>query len=77
MAGTLKRCIYEKLKKMSMTKKIKCEYCEKEAIGFQSLEGGFDNVCQDHAHSLLLELKPGEKKVFGVCVFERFGTTDT
>ncbi|HNX17021.1 MAG TPA: hypothetical protein PKM50_01680 [Methanoregula sp.] len=53
-------------------KKIKCERCDKDAIGFQSLEGGFEYVCKDHADGLLLALKPGEKKVFGVCVFERY-----
>ena len=56
-----------------MAEKPTCEYCGKDAIGFQSLEGGFEYVCQDHAHSLLLELKPGEKKSFGVCYFERYG----
>ena len=55
-----------------MAERKKCEYCEKEAIGFQSLEGGFAYVCHDHADSLLLALKPGEKKVFGVCVLERY-----
>ncbi len=55
-----------------MAKKQKCEYCEKEAIGLQSLEGDFAYVCKDHADGLLLALKPGEKKVFGVCVFERY-----
>jgi hypothetical protein len=55
-----------------MAEKQKCEYCEKEAIGLQSLEGGFAYVCQDHADSLLLALKPGEKKIYGVCVLERY-----
>jgi hypothetical protein len=55
-----------------MAEKIKCEYCGKDAIGFQSFEGGFEYVCQDHAHSFLLELKPGGKKSFGVCSFERY-----
>jgi len=55
-----------------MAEKKKCEYCDKEAIGFQSLEGSFAWVCRDHADSLLLELKPGEKKVYGVCVLERY-----
>ena len=55
-----------------MAKKQKCEYCEKESIGLQSLEGDFAYVCKDHADGLLLALKPGEKKVFGVCVFERY-----
>ena len=49
-----------------------CERCGKDAIGLQSLEGGFEYVCRDHADSLLLALKPGEKKVYGVCVLERY-----
>ena len=57
---------------MIMAERTKCEYCEKEAIGFQSLEGAFAYVCKDHADSLLLALKPGEKKVYGVCVLERY-----
>ena len=57
---------------MIMAEKTKCEYCEKDAIGLQSLEGDFAYVCQDHADSLLLALKPGEKKIYGVCVFERY-----
>lgn len=61
---------------MIMVEKKKCEYCEKEAIGLQSLEGSFAYVCPDHADSLLLALKPGEKKVFGVCVLERYPDTD-
>jgi hypothetical protein len=59
-----------------MAEKPKCEYCEKDAIGLQSLEGGFAYVCQDHADPLLLALKSGEKKYFGVCYLERYGTTD-
>jgi hypothetical protein len=55
-----------------MVGKTRCEYCEKDAIGLQSLEGGFAYVCKDHADSALLALKPGEKKIFGVCVFERY-----
>jgi hypothetical protein len=57
---------------MIMAEKIKCEYCDKDAIGFQSLEAAFAYVCPDHADSLLLALKPGEKKVYGACVFERY-----
>jgi hypothetical protein len=55
-----------------MAEKPKCEHCGKEAIGFQSLEGGFEYVCKEHADSLLLALKPGEKKVYGVCYLERY-----
>ena len=55
-----------------MSERTKCDYCGKDAIGFQSLEGAFDYVCQDHADGLLLALKPGEKKIYGVCVIERY-----
>ena len=55
-----------------MAEKPTCERCGKEAIGFQSMEGGFEYVCLEHADSLLLALKPGEKKVYGVCVLERY-----
>ena len=57
---------------MIMAEKPTCERCGKIAIGFQSMEGGFEYVCQEHADSLLLALKPGEKKVYGVCVLERY-----
>ncbi len=60
-----------------MVERKKCEYCDKDAIGLQSLEGAFAYVCEDHADSLLLALKPGEKKLFGVCYCERYDTTDT
>lgn len=50
----------------------KCDRCGKVAIGFQSMEGGFEYVCKDHADSLLLALKPGEKKTYGVCYLERY-----
>jgi hypothetical protein len=55
-----------------MAERITCEYCEKDAIGFQSIECCFAYVCQDHADGLLLALKPGEKKIYGACVLERF-----
>ncbi len=57
-----------------MAENQKCEYCGKEAIGLQSLEGAFAYVCKDHADGLLLALKPGEKK-FTVSVFSN-GTAD-
>jgi hypothetical protein len=72
MLVKLKRCIYEKTKSMIMAEKPTCERCGKIAIGFQSMEGGFEYVCLEHADSLLLALKPGEKKVYGVCVLERY-----
>ncbi|WP_321506305.1 hypothetical protein [uncultured Methanoregula sp.] len=55
-----------------MAERAKCEYCVKDAIGFQSIESDFAYVCQDHADRLLLALKPGEKTIYGVCVLERF-----
>jgi hypothetical protein len=57
---------------MIMAGKKRCDRCGKDAIGLQSLEGMFEYVCGEHADSLLLELKPGEKKIYGVCVFERY-----
>jgi hypothetical protein len=55
-----------------MAEKITCEYCGKDAIGFQSMESAFAYVCEDHADALLLALRPGEKKCYGSCVFERY-----
>lgn len=55
-----------------MAEKPKCEHCEKEAIGYQSFGCCFAYVCKDHADSLLLALKPGEKQSSGECYFERF-----
>ena len=55
-----------------MTEKPKCDRCGRAAIGFQSMEGGFEYVCKEHADSLLLALKPGEKKTYGVCYLERY-----
>ena len=57
---------------MIMAEKPACDRCGREAIGLQSMEGGFEYVCKDHADSLLLALKPGEKKTYGVCVLERY-----
>lgn len=59
-----------------MAEKQKCEHCEKEAIGFQSFGCCFAYVCRDHADSLLLHLKPGEKQSSGECYVERFDTAD-
>jgi hypothetical protein len=55
-----------------MEEKPKCDRCGKDAIGFQSMEGGFEYVCIEHADGLLLALKPGEKKAYGVCYLERY-----
>jgi len=51
----------------------KCEYCDKEAIGYQGFGCCAAYVCADHADKFVLELRPGERKVSGECVFERFG----
>ncbi|MDD1686383.1 hypothetical protein [Methanoregula sp.] len=59
-----------------MTEKRTCDKCGKEAIGFQSIGCCFAYVCQDHAESLLLDLKPGEKKSSGECYVERFDTDE-
>jgi hypothetical protein len=60
-----------------MAEKPPCVQCGKDAIGVQSFGCRFAYVCEDHAYSLLLSLKPGEKYSSGECCFERFGTTDT
>ncbi|MEI8330202.1 MAG: hypothetical protein WCF90_00850 [Methanomicrobiales archaeon] len=57
---------------MFITEKQKCEYCGMEAIGFQLLEGSFGYFCRDHLDRLLLAIKPGEKKICGGCVLERY-----
>lgn len=54
----------------------KCEYCDKDAIGFQSFGCCCAYVCEDHADNLVLALKPGQKQVSGECYFERYGTAD-
>jgi hypothetical protein len=59
-----------------MAEKQKCEYCEKDAIGYQGFGCCPAYVCLDHADNLLLALKPGEKQSFGECYLERFSTTD-
>lgn len=60
-----------------MDKKTRCEYCEKDAIGIQSLGTCVSCVCRDHADSHLLALKPGEKQAYDYCYFERFDTVDS
>ena len=61
---------------MIMAEKQKCEYCGKEAIGFQSFGCCAAYVCRDHADNLLLALKPGEKQAYGECCFELFDTPE-
>lgn len=58
--------------KIIMAEKPKCARCGKDAIGFQSIGCCFSHVCGDHAESILLSLKPGEKRSSGECYFERF-----
>ncbi|MDD1686568.1 hypothetical protein [Methanoregula sp.] len=59
-----------------MAEKPKCERCGKDAIGRQSLGFCVSYVCQDHADSALLALKPGETQAYEYCYLERFDTTD-
>jgi len=62
---------------ITMSEKLKCFQCGKDAIGFQSIGCSYLNVCEDHADSHILALKPGEKQSVGECFFfERFDTTD-
>lgn len=55
-----------------MAEKKKCEYCEKDAIGYQGFGCCAAYVCLDHADRFVLNLKPGEKLISGECYFERF-----
>jgi len=55
-----------------MPEKMKCEHCDKDAIGYQGFGCCSEYVCPDHASSFILDLKSGEKKVSGECYFERF-----
>jgi hypothetical protein len=59
-----------------MVEKTKCQFCEKDATGYQGFGCCSAYVCTDHAHSLLLALSPGEKLSTGECYFERFSVTD-
>ena len=59
-----------------MPEKPKCEFCEKDAIGIQSLGSCVSCVCEDHADRSLLTLKPGEKQAYDYCYLERFAVTD-
>ncbi|MCK9579134.1 MAG: hypothetical protein M0Q92_01640 [Methanoregula sp.] len=59
-----------------MAERKKCEYCEQDAIGIQSLGSCVSLVCQNHADSSLLALKPGEKLAYEYCYLERFDTAD-
>lgn len=56
-----------------MPERKRCDHCGKDAIGFQGFGCGAAFVCADHADPPLLELRPGQRKISGDCVFERFG----
>ena len=55
------------------TDKPKCDFCEKRAIGMQILGCVTQHVCEDHAEEILVEMKPGERKEWGVCYYVRYG----
>jgi hypothetical protein len=59
-----------------MAEKIKCEYCGKDAIGYQGFGCCSAYVCLEHADDFVLSLKPGEKLVSGECYFERFSLSE-
>lgn len=49
-----------------------CDVCGEEAVGMQILGCCCSTVCEEHAEYHLREMKPGEKKEWGVCYFYRF-----
>lgn len=55
-----------------MTRRMKCDRCGKDAIGFQGFGCGAEFVCADHAGEVVLALRPGERKISGDCVYERY-----
>jgi hypothetical protein len=56
----------------SSIKRKKCQCCEKDAIGYQGFGCCSAYVCTDHAHTVLLNLKPGEKVSNDEYYLERF-----
>jgi len=61
-----------------MPEKPKCALCGKDAIGFQSIGCSYLNVCEEHADSHILALRPGGKQSVGESFFfKRFDTDDT
>ncbi len=73
VAGQPAKGFYEKkIRKNTMAEKMKCEYCEKDAIGYQGFGCCSAYVCLDHADQFVLDLKPGEKLISGECFFERY-----
>ena len=59
-----------------MAEKMKCEYCGRDAIGYQGFGCCSAYVCLEHADDFVLSLKPGEKLVSGECYFERFSLSE-
>jgi hypothetical protein len=55
-----------------MMEQKKCDYCEKDAIGYQGFGCCSAYVCADHAHTNLLALRPGENLSGDECYLERF-----
>lgn len=51
----------------------RCDFCVKKAIGMQILGCVPQNVCEDHAEKMLVEMKPGERKNWGICYYVRYG----
>ncbi|HDQ07751.1 MAG TPA: hypothetical protein ENN44_03085 [Methanoculleus sp.] len=49
-----------------------CEFCGEPAIGVQILGCCKQEVCHRHAEQLLRDMKPGERKEWGVCYFVRY-----
>ena len=56
-----------------MAERMKCDKCGKDAIGFQGFGCSAAFVCADHADRILLDLKPGQRKICSQCVYERYG----
>ena len=59
-----------------MSQRVKCGYCGRDAIGFQGFGCGAAFVCADHAEPALLELRPGQRKIAGDCVYEWYAEQD-
>jgi len=57
---------------ITMSQRMRCDYCGRDAIGFQGFGCGAAFVCADHAEPALLELRPGQRKISGDCVYERY-----
>jgi len=55
-----------------MAQRMKCGKCGKDAIGFQGFGCSAEFVCADHAGTVVLALKPGERKITSECVYERY-----